>query len=252
MKTKEEQANISKRKQEMEAFKDAEAQELPAAGRLEEIARIEIARWVEELGKRSEELDESRSEYQEMREEYEFVLQKGAGVGAAQQQRNEKQLRELRAVVNHAESLVREKQNALEDALHGLEDSEALFDRAIRIRHQQDEILPLFQILSREEVPADCRVDLFICALTCLMNGSFEEKWNLTLQIFDVHGECYFSSNFLTKLLIIFQETMYRLKLIRFAPKPLEIENTVTRLFHDLKSCTQATIHTPICSLPMK
>ena len=156
-------------------------------------------------------------------------------MGAAQQQRNEKQLRELRAVVNHAESLVREKQNALEDALHGLEDSEALFDRAIRIRHQQDEILPLFQILSREEVPADCRVDLFICALTVLMNGSFEEKWNLTLQIFDVHGECYFSSNFLTKLLIIFQETMYRLKLIRFAPKPLEIENTVTRLFHDLK-----------------
>ena len=76
MKSKEEQANISKRKQEMEAFKDAEAQELPAAGRLEEIARIEIARWVEELGKRSEELDESRSEYQEMREEYEFVLQK--------------------------------------------------------------------------------------------------------------------------------------------------------------------------------
>ena len=66
-------------------------------------------------------------------------------MGAAQQQRNEKQLRELRAVVNHAESLVREKQNALEDALHGLEDSEALFDRAIRIRHQQDEICPCFR-----------------------------------------------------------------------------------------------------------
>lgn len=235
IKTKEEQSNITKRKQEMEAFKDAEAQEMPAAGRLEEIARIEISRWVEDLGDRSQELDEARSEYQEMREEYEFVLHKGEGMTGAQQKRNEKQLREMRAVVNHAEGAVREKQSALEEALCGLEDAEALFDRAIRIRKQQDEVLPLFQVLTGEEMPSECRVDLFICSLTILMDGSFEEKWNLTLKIFDVWGELYFSSGFLTKIIILFQEAMHRLHIVHFPPRVAEIQNTVERLFIDLK-----------------
>ena len=235
VKTKEEQANITKRKQEMEAFKDAEAQEMPAAGRLEEIARIEISRWVEDLGERSQELEESRGEYQEMREEYEFILTKGEGMTGAQQKRNEKQVREMRAVVNHAEGTVREKQKALEEALSGLEDAEALFDRAIRIRKQQDDVLPLFQVLTGEEVPSECRVDLFICSLAVLMDGSFEEKWHLTLKIFDVWGKLYFSSLFLSKLIILFQETMHRLNIVQFPPRVAEIENTVERLYLDLK-----------------
>jgi hypothetical protein len=235
VKTKEEQSNIMKRRQEMEAFKDAEAQEMPAAGRLEEIARIEISRWIEDLSSCTESLEEARGEYQEMRDEYEFILEKGAGLSGAQQKRNEKQLREMRAVVNHAESTVRERQKALQDALEGLEDAEALFDRAIRIRKQQDEMLPLFQVLTREEFPSECRVDLFICSLAVLMNGSFEEKWNLTLKIFDVYGELYFSSVFLTKLLVLYQEAMFRLHIVPFGPKEVEVANTVERMFRDLK-----------------
>ena len=229
-KTDIEEAKMVKRLQEMEAFKDAEKQEMPAAERLEEIARIEISRWIEELDTCSKQLEESRKEYAEMRDELEVMMEKGIT------KRNEKQLRELRSVVNHAESSVRTRQKALEDALLALEDSEFLFDRALRIKKQQDELLPLFRLLSREELPSKVRADFFCCALTILMSGTYEQKWNSIFNLFDSTNNLngYFDSEIIHHMLILFQETLYRLNYIAFEPRKEEIANTIKRSFIDL------------------
>ena len=48
----------------MESFKDAENQELPAAERLEEISKAEMALWIDEVETRALALEEARQEYQ--------------------------------------------------------------------------------------------------------------------------------------------------------------------------------------------
>lgn len=225
-----EAANLQKRTQEMEAFKDAEKQEMPAAERLEEIARIEISRWIEELDICSTALEEARGEYAEMRDELETIMLKGVT------KRNEKQLRELRSVVNHAEGAVRAKQKALEDALLSLEDAEALFDRALRLKKQQDELLPLFRLLSREQLPAKVRADYFVCALTIFMGGTYEQKWNIIFNLFDSSNNLdgYFDSEIIYHVLALFQETLHRLNYISDTPRREEIQNIIWRSFIDL------------------
>lgn len=228
IKTNADQVNLARRREEMEAFKDAESQEVPAAERLEEIARVEISRWIDELEMCGEALEKARLEYHEMRDELEYLQAKGIN------KKNEKQLRELRSVVNHAESLVREKQRSLEDGLECLSDAEALLDRAIRIKKQQDELLPLFVLLAKEPTPSSCRMDYFACSFAILMNGSFEQKSNFIFHLFDVIGEGFFSSSFIKTMLALFQETLYRLKLIPYEPDHQEIDNSVWRAFLDL------------------
>jgi hypothetical protein len=48
-KTKNDKTELRKKKEELEAFKDVNKQEIPAAERLEIIARLEIKRWIEEV-----------------------------------------------------------------------------------------------------------------------------------------------------------------------------------------------------------
>ena len=225
-----EEANLVKRTQEMEAFKDAEKQEMPAAERLEEIARIEISRWIEELDTCSTKLEESRREYAEMRDELETIMLKGVN------KRNEKQLRELRSVVNHAEGMVRERQKLLENAVQSLEDAEALFDRALRLKKQQDELLPLFRLLARENLPSSVRLDYFVCALTVFMSGTYEQKWSLIFNLFDSanHLNGFFDSEIIYHILILFQETLHRMNYIAFTPRKEELHNTIWRAFLDL------------------
>jgi len=225
-----EAANLQKRNQEMEAFKDAEKQEMPAAERLEEIARIEISRWIEELDKSSTQLEEARKEYAEMRDELETIMLKGVN------KRNEKQLRELRSVVNHTEGSVRAKQKQLEDALLSLEDAEALFDRALRLKKQQDELLPLFRLLSREQLPSKVRADYFVCALTIFMGGTYEQKWNIIFNLFDSSNNLdgFFDSEIIYHVLALFQETLHRLNYISDTPRREEIQNIIWRSFLDL------------------
>jgi len=220
--------NMTKRREELEAFKDAEAQEVPAAERLEEISKVEIGRWVDECGERGEALDKARSEYAEMREELEYLLSKGIN------KKNEKQLRELRSVVNHAESLVRERQRAVEEAIGCLADAEALLDRAIRTKKQQDQLLPLFALIALEPSPSSVRVDFMAVAFAILMIGSFEQKLNFVFYLYDVAGDGFFSSYQLQTLIALFQETLHRLHYIPYSPNTTEINNVVWRSFLDL------------------
>ena len=48
----------------MEAFKNAENQEVPAAERLEEISKAEMSYWIDEVDLRTQQLEEARLEYQ--------------------------------------------------------------------------------------------------------------------------------------------------------------------------------------------
>ena len=52
------------KKEDVEAFKDAENQEMPAAERLEEISKGEISFWIDQIEVRTKSLEEIRLEYQ--------------------------------------------------------------------------------------------------------------------------------------------------------------------------------------------
>ena len=228
VKTTADNSNLSRRREEMEAFKDAESQEVPAAERLEEIARVEISRWIDELHVFGEALEKARLEYLEMREELEYLQSKGVN------KKNEKQLRELKSVVNHAESLVREKQHELENGLLCLSDAEALLKRAIRIKEQQDELLPLFSLLAKQALPSSCRMDHLACSFSILMDGSFEQKCNFIFNLYDIEGEGLFSSSTMKSVLMLFHETLYLLRYIPYGPIVEEVQNCVWRAFVDL------------------
>lgn len=62
-----------------------------------------------------------------------------------------KEIQELKSLVGVAETNVKEKQRLIHEALANLDDTEILLQRALRIKAQQEEILPLFELLMTEE-----------------------------------------------------------------------------------------------------
>ena len=88
---------LQRKKDDLEAFKDAEAQEYPSAERLDEIARSELDYWTEELIRRSDELDKTRQAYQELRDELESIQKKTT---------NKKEMQDMRSMLNVAETQV--------------------------------------------------------------------------------------------------------------------------------------------------
>lgn len=63
-KTEEDQALLKVKKEDVEAFKNAENQEVPAAERLEEISKAEMSYWIDEVEIRTQQLEDARLEYQ--------------------------------------------------------------------------------------------------------------------------------------------------------------------------------------------
>ena len=177
-------------------------------------------------------MDKARSNYNTVREELE--AKQASAVGKA----NAKAIMELRSMVNIAETSVRECQRDLEEALDRLLDAEILLKRAIRMRKQQDELLPLFALLADKEesgaLPSQCRLDYFAASMVIIMNGTFEQKCNLFLGIFDKAGDGFFDSKFLVKVVSLFQETLYRMNYIPCCVSVEEVQNTTERQFSDL------------------
>lgn len=297
-KTAADQEALFEKREDLEAFKDAEEQEMPAAERLMEIAKIEVARWIEELDTRSQELEKQRKQYNDLRvdlEKTQALLEKARGNQQAKALQGE--IAELRQVINAAESEVRTAQRHLEEAIACLDDAEVLMERAVRIHDQQEQILPLFKYLSRpgaddsppvggggnedadvaiadastksppsanaanaesgggqtvakstkkkkhmhhEDLTIDangictCPLELFLSAITALMCGTFEQKFNFYFQLFDMEGEGFFSSDFITKVLMTFSRMFYRLRIIPYRPVLVEIQNCVQRGFMEL------------------
>eukprot|EP01038_Epipyxis_sp_PR26KG_P005892 gene5892-8130_t len=257
-KCREDQEFLQKKREELESFKDAEKQEIPAAERLEEFARIEISRSIDELEKLSEELIKMRLEYKEMKDDFENqVLEANNSKNKAAMQR---ELNEMKSMVNVAETCMREAQTKAENALEDLLDSEALLERAVILKSQQDELLPLFRLFATNKnsnrLPGSCQLNLFIISLVLLMTGSFEQKYNYIFRLFDQNsfrksstnssdskslqlnkfgvGESVYHLPFISNILSIVQESMYQLQMLSFTVNEDDLKNALFREFFSL------------------
>ncbi len=258
---------------ELEAFNEAEGQELPAAHKLEDIAKVEISRLVNELETANTELDKARAEYNELKNDLinlENKLNKNSNTGGAAAGKKAKNILEdissIKVVIKDKISAVESKSNAILKLLSQLNDAEILFDKAVSIRKQQDEILPLFNYFLLDEatassyVPKDsdkndvdndnqvtkkkkkllCRLDLFIASLILNMRANFNQKLNLMLQLFyirqknseiDETENCLYTIDFITKVVMLFQQTLLRLKAIKHVQSEEYIQNYIKRSF---------------------
>jgi len=106
---------VTKRRDELEAFKDAESQDRPAAERLEEIARVELARWIEHTVRQGQDLRKARDDFLAVKMELEERLAREAPL---------KELNELRSVLNVAETTVRQAQKEVQECLDNMYDAE--------------------------------------------------------------------------------------------------------------------------------
>jgi hypothetical protein len=68
--------NRLKKREELEAFKNAESQEVPAAERLESIARLEISRSIDDLETIGKDMDRARVEFEDIKAEFDLISDK--------------------------------------------------------------------------------------------------------------------------------------------------------------------------------
>ena len=268
-KTSSDNQQLMNKRLELEAFNEAEGQELPAAQKLEDIAKVEISRLVNELETANTELDQARAEYNELKNDLiqlENKLNKNSNTGGAAAGKKAKSILEdiasIKVVIKDKINAVESKSNAILKLLSQLNDAEILFDKAVSIRKQQDEILPLFNYFLIDEANASayflnnindkedeqmtkkkkiyCRLDLFVASLILNMRGNFNQKLNLMLQLFymrrksseiDESENCLYSIDFIAKVVMLFQQTLFRLKAIKYLQSEDYVHNYIKRSF---------------------
>ena len=217
---------LDQRRADLEAFKDAESQDRPCAGRLEEIARVELTRWIAETILRQKSLEESKLNYNQMREEL---------VVASKKVFNGSELKLLRSVVSVAETGIRQAQTDLQEALDGMNDAELLLKRALRIKQSQKETLPLFQLLCKDNIElSEVRLDLLVCAVTAMMDATYDQKCAFFFDIFDQQGEGLYSSTFINRVVVLFGEMFFRIGMLPAPPVEEDIRDSVYRSFKDI------------------
>ena len=217
---------LNKRRAELEAFKDAESQDRPCAGRLEEIARVELARWIDETTLRQKSLEESRLNYNQMGEEL---------AAASKKAFNGRELRLLRSVVSVAETGIRQAQKDLNEALDGMNDADLLLKRALRIKQSQKETLPLFQLLCKDNIElSEVRLDLLVCAVTAMMDATYDQKCAVFFDTFDQQGEGLYSGNFINRVVVLFGEMFFRIGMLPASPAAEDVRDSVYRSFNDI------------------
>lgn len=230
-KTKADKDTLRKRREELEAFKDAENQQIPAAERLEEFARIEISRAIKEVDDFCVEMEKARADYIEMKVDTEQFENASASMSMTAKAR-EDQLTEMKELVVIAESNMKDKMRQVETAIEGLLDAEALLQRALRIKSQQDELLPLFQLMAGPiPLPSECPLHSFIIAVIILMKGPFEQKFSYLMRLFDPYCDDFFTAELIVKLAVNVLESLRLLKFTPFAIGKSEVANIVERGF---------------------
>ena len=253
MKSDQDNEALQKKLEELEAFKDVDQQEMPAAERLEDIARIEMGRLIDIIDHQSSQMDLIRREYCEIKEEAEALANKPSS------KEKDKQLMQFKSMINVAETRVKEKQKELQSSLSDLTDAEVLLQRAVRVKKQQDLLLPLFRLMAREKTTASCRLDLLLCALTLYCSGTYDQKVDFFFELFSKNGlpsnsrpptgaasrpstanaavgysDC-FNSDFLIKLVEVYHESFYRLNILIDPPILADIKNRMYRIFRSME-----------------
>ena len=147
-----------------------------------------------------------------------------------------KELNEIRSVLNVAETTVRQAQKTVQEALDGMYDSEVLLKRAVRMRAEQKALLPLFILLAKisGQIPEQIRLDLLACAVTALMDATFDQKMTFFFNVFDAAGTGYFSGPFVVRVAMLFGEMFNRLTMLPYPPHEEDIYSAVNRGFMDL------------------
>ena len=178
---------------------------------------------IDELDKRTKDLEKARHEYGEVKAE----------VGTALVSDNKQKVSEARSMLTFAEAAVRTGQKDLRAALEALNDAEILLSRAIRMKIRQDRLLPLFKLISGEDMPRSCRFDLFFAALLVLVVGSFEAKCDLLFSIADNSRTGFLSLTDFYSTVYLFHDAMYRLRLFTVPPNEEDLKNVLFRSFFE-------------------
>lgn len=221
-KTKTDEVAVRDAYLQLEAFREAEDQAMPAGEKLEAIARLEIARWLDVVNQKKTTLAQVRREYQQVREELESKVtystdnsvensggNEKKGVGTVSRA-NLKAVQELKSMLNVCETRVREQQRMLQEAMERLLDSGYLLKRAQRILEQQRELLPLFKLLAgisltESKEDSNNNSDDLLQAMEVLkgnVNASKEQDLptSIRLDIFAASMTIIMTSNFDVKL----------------------------------------------------
>ena len=108
--------------------------------------------------------------------------------------------------------------------------------RAVRMREEQLELLPLFTLLAQVvgQLPEQVRLDLLACAVTALMDATFDQKMAFFFNVFDNAGNGSFGGPFVVRVAMLFGETFYRLNMLPYAPHEEDLVDAVQRGFVDL------------------
>jgi hypothetical protein len=106
----------------------------------------------------------------------------------------------------------------LEEGLESLSDAETLLDRAVRIKEQQDQLLPLFQLITKEDRPKECRLDVMMACIAILCTGTFDQKIAQVVQAYDSMKTGYYSYSFIIDIQLLFHEVFYVLNYLPFRP----------------------------------
>jgi len=173
---------------------------------------------------RTKDLEKAKNEYSEVKAEVLGDLTGDNKAKAAQ----------ARSLLNYAEASVRAKQKELRAALESVSDAEVLLRRAIRMKHRQDRLLPLFKLLAGEDMPRSCRFDLFFAALSVLVVGTFDVKVDMLLGLVDVNKTGFLSIQQLESIVYLYNDTLFRLKLLAMPPNLLDLHNVMFRSFFEL------------------
>lgn len=143
---------------------------------------------------------------------------------------NKKKQLDMKSALNVTETKVRTFQRKLEESIANLADAETLLDRAIRIKEQQDKLLPLFQILSQESRGRACRLDLALASVIILSTGTFDQKLTQLLRAYDPDQSGTFNIQFLVAIQVLFHEAFYMLNYLPYPPSRDEIIHTTERI----------------------
>jgi hypothetical protein len=221
LKTMTDRKNLQRKIEDLDAFKDVESQQMPSAERLELISRVELHFWMDEIDKKTRALELAKHEYGEVKEE---VLPDLIG-------ENKKKAAEAKTLLNFSEVAVKSKQKELRAVIEALTDAETLLNRAIRMKKQQDRLLPLFQLISGETIPSCCRFNVFFAAISLLVVGTFDTKVDAMLRMVDVSKRGTVSISDLLSTLLLYNDAMYRLRLMSMPPNEEDLRNVFFRKF---------------------
>jgi hypothetical protein len=70
--------------------------------------------------------------------------------------------------------------------------------------------------------------------MVALTEATFDQKCAFYFNMFDSGGDGFYSGKFLVRVVLLFGDTFYRLRLFRFPPNEEDIRNMVLRGFMDL------------------